>query len=156
MLTLRAMRAEDAAAMAALVRAAFAAQPVAPDPPMSALRLSGADVAAHFAAGAGGIAAEAGGRLVGGLLWERQGNALHLSRIAVDPGWRRLGIARRMLAQAERLARDRGLGAMTLSTRLVLTGNRALFAAAGFVETGMTAHPGYAHPTSVEMAKQLD
>jgi hypothetical protein len=38
----------------------------------------------------------------------------------------------------------------------VLTGNRRLFAACGFVEIARHAHPGYAAPTWVEMEKRLE
>jgi hypothetical protein len=52
-------------------------------------------------------------------------------------------------------ARRRGLPRLLLSTRLVLADNRRLFARCGFVETEQHAHPGYAHPTFVDMEKTL-
>ena len=63
------------------------------------------------------------------LLWAERDGALHLSRLAVIPEHRRQGLARAMLAQAEQEARARRIPRLTLSTRLVLTGNRRLFAA---------------------------
>ena len=48
-----------------------------------------------------------------------------------------------------------GLPRLLLSTRLVLVGNRRLFARCGFVETAQLAHPGYAHPTFVDLEKAL-
>lgn len=44
---------------------------------------------------------------------------------------------------------------MTLRVRLPMIENRRLFAGAGFVETGLLAHPGYAEPTFAEMRKAL-
>ena len=58
---LRAMRPEDAAAVAALIRAAFAAQSVVTDPLPSALRVTEADVAEHLRTG-GGRGGRGGGR----------------------------------------------------------------------------------------------
>ena len=152
---LRAMLQDDAAAVAALIRAAFAAQPILTDPPPSALRVSAADVAAHLARG-GGAVAEAEGELAGSALWMEQDEGLYLGRLAVAPTWRGRGIATALVASAEKAARASGLPRIRLSARLVLLDNRRLFAACGFVETTREAHPGYPEPTSVNMEKQLD
>jgi GNAT superfamily N-acetyltransferase len=149
------LAAADAAPVAAIIRAAFAVQPVPPDPPMSALRVNEADIVAHLAQGGGGVVAEFGGTLAGSALWQAKDCALYLSRIAVAPARRRCGIGRALLAAAEAAARAQGLPVLRLSTRLVLEDNRKLFASCGFVETGRTAHAGYAQPTSVDMAKRL-
>lgn len=152
--SLRAMTAGDAEAVAALVRLAFAAQSAPTDPPASALRLQAVDVAEHLASGFGAVI-EAGVGLVASALWSEQDDGLYLSRLAVHPGWRRRGLARMLLAEAERVAHARNLPRLHLATRLVLADNRRLFEDCGFVETGRTAHPGYTEPTSVAMEKQL-
>ncbi|HVC61386.1 MAG TPA: GNAT family N-acetyltransferase [Acetobacteraceae bacterium] len=145
----------DADAVAALIRVAFAAQPVATDPPMSALLVTAADVATHLERGGGGAVAEVGGVLTGSALWEEQDGGLQVSRVAVAPGWRRRGIGRALMAAAEAAAREKRLPRLRLATRLVLADNRRLFATCGFVETQRTAHPGYANATSVTMEKDL-
>lgn len=151
---LRAMRLSDADAVAALIRTAFAAQPVVPDPPMSALRITAADIAAHLARG-GGAVAELDGALAGSVLWEAQAGGLYISRVAVAPSFRRRGIARALIEASAAAARRQGLPRLHLSTRLVLLDNRRLFAACGFVEGEQSAHPGYAVPTMVAMSKPL-
>lgn len=151
---LRALRAPDASAAAALIRIAFAAQTVATEPPASALRETGASVAAGLAEG-GGIGAWANGTLAGCVLWQVQARGLYLGRVSVHPAWRGRGIAPAMIASVEQEARSRGLPRLLLSTRLVLADNRRLFARCGFVETAQHAHPGYAHPTFVDMEKAL-
>lgn len=148
------MVSDDAAAVAALIRRAFAGQAVVTDPLPSALRVTSADVAAHLAHG-GGAVAEVDGALAGSVLWQAKDGGLYISRVAVAPAFRRRGIARALLAAAEDAARAAGLPFLHLATRLVLADNRRLFAACGFVETDQTAHPGYAEPTSVTMVKRL-
>ncbi len=145
----------DCRAVAALIRHAFAAQPVATDPPPSALRETEATVATHLAAGGGAVAA-AGDRIVASVLWQPKDGGLYLHRLAVAPAWRRRGLARALVAAAEAAARQAGLPRLHLGTRLVLTDNRRLFAACGFAEIALHAHPGYAAPTSVEMEKRLE
>lgn len=148
------MRVADAVAVAELIRRAFAAQPVAVDPLPSALQVEVETVARHLIT-QGGAIAEHGTRLVGALLWEQQGDDLHLSRLAVEPDMRRRGIALRLLDAGETEAVRRGLKELSLGTRLALTGNRRLFARAGYMEIAEAAHPGYAKPTRVELRKRL-
>ena len=150
---LRPFQPADCPAAADLIRQAFAATPVVLDPPPSALRVAPGDLAAHVAAGGGGVFAPPARAC---LLWACQDGALHLSRMAVLPGERRQGLAMAMLEQAELEARRRSLPRMTLSTRLALEGNRRLFARAGFVERTRHAHPGFIEPTYVDMERSLD
>jgi predicted N-acetyltransferase YhbS len=144
----------DAAAVAALIRAAFAAQSVVTDPLPSALRVTEAEVVEHLRTGGGAVASAAGG-LVGSALWVKKDGRLYLARLAVAPDWRGRGVGKTLVAAAETAARSMGLARVHLSTRLALLDNRRLFAACGFVETACEAHPGYAEPTFVNMEKVL-
>lgn len=148
------MQPGDAIAVAALIRAAFAAQSAVTAPLPSALRVTEAEIGAVLGAG-GGAVAQADGCLVAAVLWQEQDGGLYVSRLAVAPAWRRGGIASALLAAAETAARAMGLPRMHLSTRLVLLDNRRLFATRGFVETTREAHPGYSEPTSVNLEKRL-
>lgn len=152
---LRLMVPNDAATVAALVRAAFAAQSVPTDPPASALRLTGANVREHLAAGGGGMVAEPADAMVASIMWSEVDGGLYIARLAVAPAWRRRGLARALLAAAERASRAAGLPRLHLGTRLVLRDNRRLFSAVGFVEVARHAHAGYPQPTWVEMEKRL-
>ena len=148
------MELADAPAVAALIRAAFASQPVTLDPPPSALGVSEATVAAHLETG-GGAVAVSGTVVIGAVLWEERNGGFYISRLAVAPRLRRRGVARALVGAAETAARSRGAARLHLGTRLALIGNRRLFAAAGFVEVARHAHPGHAAPTWVEMEKRL-
>lgn len=153
---LRPLLAVHAGLAAALIRAAFAAQRVATDPPASALRESADSVAASLAAaGQGGFAAWEDASLVGCVLWQVEPRGLYLGRLAVAPHRRGRGIAPALVAAVEALARRMGLPRVVLSTRLVLADNRRLFARCGFVETACHAHPGYDRPTFVDMEKPV-
>lgn len=151
---LRPMTPVDADAAAALIRRAFAAQPVVLDPPPSALGVTAKAIAEHLMH-AGGLVAEVNSRLAGTVLWAREGDACHISRLAVDPMARRQGLASQLLRAAELEARRQGASRLTLGTRLALAGNRRVFAAAGFREIALHSHPGYATPTWVELEKRM-
>ncbi len=152
------MRAADAPTVAALIRDAFALQPVALDPPPSALGVTAAAVAAHLDTHldmGGGAVAVSGAAVLGAVLWEERDGGLYISRLAVVPRARRRGIARALVDAAEAAGRALGVPRLHLGTRLALIGNRRLFAAAGFAEVALHAHPGYPAPTWVEMEKRL-
>lgn len=151
---LRALRVEDAAAAAEVIREAFAAQRLATDPPPSALRETATSVAAHLKDG-GGAALEADGALIGLVLWAERDGGLYLGRLAVLPAWRGRGAARALIAASEAEGRKRGLPRLNLRVRLVLDDNRRLFSSCGFVATKQGAHPGYAEPTYQAMEKRL-
>ena len=140
--------------MAAVIRSAFAAQREVLDPPASALRETAENVVARLRLG-GGAVAEAHGRMVGAILWEPADGGLYVGRVSVVPGWRGRGVARALMEQAEVAAGAAGFSRVWLSVRLVLAGNRRVFAAAGYVETVQHAHPGYAVATFVDMEKHL-
>ncbi|MBN8891819.1 MAG: GNAT family N-acetyltransferase, partial [Rhodospirillales bacterium] len=103
----------------------------------------------------GGAVAMAAGAAVGAVLWQPRDGGLYMGRLAVAPGWRGRGVARALVAAAEAAARAQGQPRLHLSTRLVLADNRRLFAACGFREAALHAHPGYAAPTYVDMEKSL-
>ncbi len=144
----------DAAAAASLIRAAFAAQRRATDPPPGALGETRASVSAKLAE-SGGAGAEADGVLVGVALWAEKDGALHIGRVSVSPDWRGQGIARALLAAGEAEARQRGLKRMTVRVRLALGENQRLFASFGFAPAAQGAHPGYPEPTFLVMEKRL-
>jgi predicted N-acetyltransferase YhbS len=150
----RRLQPSDAAAVAALIRAAFAEQGRTTNPPSSALKETAEIVAAKLAAG-GGAGVELDGEWIGAVLWAPQDGALYLGRLAVAPSHRGRGIAGRLLQAVEDEARRRGDARLRLNARFELPFNQQYFARRGFVETGRRPHPGFTEPTIVLMEKDL-
>lgn len=75
--------------------------------------------------------------------------ALYVGKLAVAEAWRGRGLARQLIEVAEARAREMGLPALELQTRVELVENQAAFQAMGFVEVWRTAHPGYDRSTSI-------
>ena len=141
----------DADAVAALIRAAFAAIPVPLDPAPSALRETPDSVRAHLAEG-GGALADGPAACV---LWSERDGGLYVGRLAVRPSHQGQGLAGLLLAAAAAEARRRGLPRLHLGVRLALLGNRRLFARLGFTETRLRTHDGCPAPTWTEAERWL-
>ena len=99
-------------------------------------------------------------------LWDREilaacgylrdtGRSVYLGKLAVHPDHRGRGLLRRMVAEADAMARALGRPVLELGTRVELTENHATFARLGFAEVARTAHPGYDRPTSVTMERPV-
>jgi ribosomal protein S18 acetylase RimI-like enzyme len=152
--TIRAATIGDASAIADLVRLAFSTQSRQTNPPSSALKETAATIAEHLGRW-GGAVLEIGGAMAGVVLWEEQDGALYVGRLSVDPGFRRRGIARSLVGEAEREARRRRLSRMTLGVRLELEDNRRLFKSCGFEDVEFKSHAGFSEPTWVLMERRL-
>ncbi len=87
------------------------------------------------------LVAVEGRRVVGTVRYVYDQDRLHLMGLAVAPGRRRRGVARALIEHAARLARRRGLWALSLYT-VVQTGNVPIFERMGFrvVRQGPSPH----------------
>jgi GNAT superfamily N-acetyltransferase len=144
----------ESLAVADLIRTAFEEYRGRLEPESGALSETAETIAAAFADHTI-LVADAGERLVGCVLATQRDTELYLGRFAVHPAFRRHGIASRLLAEAECHARATGVATLTLGVRIALPENFRYFAARGFREVGREAHPGFDHPTSINMAKPL-
>ena len=150
---IRPLRSADAAAVTALVHAAFSDMEVPLDPPPTALGETEGSIADRIAVG-DGVCAELAGVLVASILWAID-DGLHVARLAVHPAWRRRGIARDLLACADRAARGLQIWRLHLETRLVLTGNLRLFARCGYRECARDPADADPQITLVRLEKHL-
>ncbi|QEX24037.1 acetyltransferase [Hypericibacter adhaerens] len=152
---LRAASPEDGEAIAALLREAFAPYDGKIQPRPGALSETGASIAAALENGAGSVA-EAGGLLVGSVLWHPEGDGFYLGRLAVKPGWQRRGIARALVESAIEAARIARRAQVTLNVRILLPDNVAFFESLGFERAAARPHPGFDHPTYYVMVRRVD
>lgn len=143
----------DATEAAEVVRAAFSAQSRATRPPSSALSETAGSIAAKIATG--GVGAFRDGSLVAVVLWQIEGDALHIWRVSVLPPFRGRGLARRLMATSEAAARACGARRMRLKVRLELPENERLFERFGFTRCGLDTHEGFDEPTTAVMEKRL-
>jgi predicted N-acetyltransferase YhbS len=153
--TLRPILAEDAPAVADLIRATFASILPPLVPPPSAVRETAESVASQIAEGGGAVAEGADGVMIGAVLWGEREGGLYLGRLSVSAAARRWGVARALVLAGEAVAQERGLPRVHVGVRLVLAGNRRLFAGLGFCETNLHTHDGFDAPTWVEMEKRF-
>jgi predicted N-acetyltransferase YhbS len=147
-------REEEAEAIASLIHRAFAAYRGKLQPEPSALRES-ADSIRSALKNETVLVARRCGRIVGCVSVQRRADLVYARRLAVEPAEQGCGIGRALMAEAEGLARQVGWSRLVVETRLALTGNRAFFRVLGFVEGAHRCHPGFAHPTYVELEKIL-
>lgn len=138
----------------ALILDAFAFMGGVIDPPSSAHRLTPVSLAAKAEAEIAYVAME-GQTLLGCIFCRPEAESLYIGKLAVAQGFQGRGTGRLLLDKAEELARELGLPALRLETRVELTGNHAAFARWGFVRTGGYAHPGFDRITAIEMRKSL-
>ena len=103
----------------------------------------------------GGAFAVSGDRIVAAVLWGERGGGLYVGRLSVNPSTRRSGLVQVLLGLVEDAAGRIGLPDRDIGVRIVLFGNRALFASLGLRETVLHTHDGYEAPTWVAMEQQL-
>lgn len=149
----------DAAAIGALINAAFIEYRGKLKPESGALDESAATILPQLATPGGGAIAwriEGGAPVaVGAVLYRPDGDDLYFGRLSVPPARRGQGIAGALIRFVEDEARRRGCAGVTLGARIALAANQAMFAALGYAEVSREAHPGYDAPTSINRRKAL-
>jgi predicted GNAT superfamily acetyltransferase len=138
----------------ALLHASYAFMEGRIDPPSSLLRMD-ARALQTKAREEVLILAHDGARLVGCAFARLRDDCVYVGKVAVDEATRRRGVAARMIAEAEAIARAHARPFVELETRVELVENHAIFAALGFAKVGESAHAGYDRPTSITMRKPV-
>jgi predicted N-acetyltransferase YhbS len=148
--------AEDASAIAEVIRRAFAAYEGRLQPPAGALKETPESIAEKLRHEASLLAVRAAG-IVGCVFYRpaKVAGEIYLGRLAVLPECQRDGIAARLMAALEEAARGAGAGALVLNVRIALPANRALIERLGFQAVGQGQHPGFDQPTFTVMRKEL-
>lgn len=154
-LVLRAAALADAGAIAATIAAAFAQYRGKLVPESGAFRETAEAIAAEMAKDTHVIVAERNGEMLGCVVIQELEGDLYFGRLAVRPAARGLGLARLLIDAVEAEATRRSLPGVRLGVRVVLTDNQRLFQSLGYREISREAHPGFDHPTSINMRKSL-
>jgi ribosomal protein S18 acetylase RimI-like enzyme len=154
-LILRTAALADAAAIASTIAAAFEQYRGKLLPESGAFRETAEAIATELSRGAGVIVAERNGEMLGCVVIQELEGDLYFGRLAVLPPARGLGLARRLVEAVEAEAKRRALPGVRLGVRVVLTDNQRLFQSLGYREISREAHPGFDHPTSINMRKSL-
>jgi len=94
-------------------------------------------------------------RAAAAVLFRRGSRVAHLYSIAVHPGYRGRGIARRLLRACHRLAAQRGSAAMRLEVRERNAAARALYEDEGYRLTGQIPSYYADHAAAVRYEKPL-
>lgn len=154
-LALRAATLADAPAIAATIATAFAQYRGILVPESSAFRETPEAITTQLAAGSSVIVAERNGTMIGCVVTEVLEGDLYFGRLAVLPEARGADLAKRLIGAVEDEARRRGLPGVRLGVRIALEANQRLFNSLGYREISREAHPGFDHPTSINMRKPL-
>lgn len=147
--SLRPAQAEDVQAVRDVVDAAYAVYVprIGREPaPMTA------DHAALIADGAVTVL-ELDGAVVGVLVVHGMDDHLLVENVAVAPAHQGRGLGRTLLAEAERLADQRGLGELRLYTNRLMIENLRMYPRLGYRETGRSIEHGYSR---VRFAKRVE
>jgi predicted N-acetyltransferase YhbS len=142
----------DVAQILAVIQSAFAEHRGKLVPPSSAEHKT-VDIVREELREADAFVAEAGGRLVGCVFYRPRDGSMYLDRLAVLPAMQGRGIASALIGQVEDAARARGIGALTLTVRLALTRQQAMYRKLGFEFLDYGTHEGFSEPTSMKMRK---
>lgn len=138
-----------------LILRAFAYMDGRIDPPSSAHRLTPA-LLKEKASQECAFVAQDGEHLAGCIFLKPEPDALYIGKLAVEPTMQGRAIGRRLLATAEATARQYGLKALRLETRIELIENHRVFSGWGFRKTAENRHAGFDRTTSIEMRRDLD
>lgn len=124
---------KDVAPLVALVNAAFSIEEF-----LEGTRTDPDRLANVMAKGEMLVAEAADGRMVGTLFMEKRDPVAYLGMLAVDPAQQRLGIARRLMAEAERRLRQAGCKTVEIIVLNMRPELVPLYCSWGFREVGTT------------------
>ncbi len=136
----------------ALIRAEFAFMEGRIDPPSSMMTLTAASIAVQAAMAEVWVI---GTPPMACMFLTPKARALYIGKLAVASAQRGTGLARALIDMAETRARSLGLPLLELQTRIELVENHTVFQRLGFVETARSAHPGFAHPTTITFQRPV-
>jgi GNAT superfamily N-acetyltransferase len=104
---------------------------------------------------AGGALALLDEQAVACLRFDREADALHVRRVAVDPARQRQGIGRALMDWIHGYARAEGYSVVRVGVRRQLPGNLHFYQELGYTAVAEHRHPGYREVTWDEMRRPV-
>jgi ribosomal protein S18 acetylase RimI-like enzyme len=154
-LTLRLASPTDAAAVLAVIRAAFTDHQDKLDPPSSAERKTLEVMRQEMACADTFVICTPAGAIVACILARQDHGTMHWERLAVDPNHRGDGLASQLMDRVEQRARELNIATLRLEVRLAMTHNRSIYERRGYTVVDYGSHDGYDAPTFQTMEKSL-
>jgi predicted N-acetyltransferase YhbS len=151
---IRAATSADAAAIARVIRKAFAQYRGILEPPSGALGMD-RDAVRELMRDGGFMVTEVRRRIVACVYHHPQEDYVYLGRLAVLPAYRGHGLGAGLVAAVEESALRAGRERVRLGVRVSLPENRVFFEGLGYRQVGLEAHPGFDEPTFAWLEKQL-
>lgn len=139
-------------AVLSLIQSTFAYMENRVDPPSSMTRLTVNDIATQCETGEVWVI---GTPMQACIFLKKMDGRLYMGKLAVDPGARGKGFARRLVELAEERALAQHLQELELEVRIELVENHKTFGALGFQKVSEGAHYGYDRITFITMRKHL-
>jgi ribosomal protein S18 acetylase RimI-like enzyme len=140
--------------LAEVIRSAFEEQRGLLDPPAGAFQETAASLLARLENSRGWLA-ELEGIRVACIFYRPEAEHAHLSRLAVLPEYRRMGIGRCLLAHAEELAARDGFTRVRLGVRAEISANREYYQRLGYRVIEEHSHEGYTKITVYILEKEI-
>ncbi len=154
MLKLRDYKVADIPRMTEVIKAAFAEYQGKLEPPSSAEKKSPEVVKQELEHG-NALVIEDKDIIVACAFYKPKGNYVYLERLSVLPEYRKQGIATILIKEIEKRAKETRAKGLTLSVRLVLTRQQALYSSLGFECESYGTHSGFSEPTFMTMIKRF-
>ncbi|MEZ5305928.1 MAG: GNAT family N-acetyltransferase [Pyrinomonadaceae bacterium] len=144
----------DLAEILSVIKTAFAEQRGLVDPPSSAEHKT-IEILRSELQGSDALVVVEEGRLIANICYRFEGDRCYFDRLAVMPDCRRRGIGKLLIEEVESRASAKGIRKMSLSVRIELENQQALYRSLGYEIESYESHEGYDRPTYVKMGKGI-
>jgi ribosomal protein S18 acetylase RimI-like enzyme len=149
---LRDYRPPDIPQILDVIKTAFKEQRGQVNPPSSAESKTIEVIKAELQT-ANALVIESANKIIACVFYQPKGDSVYIDRLAVLPAFRRKGIGKVLMKEAEKRAIDLGFSTLSLSVRIELEHQQAYYSKMGFKISSYESHNGFEQPTFVVMRK---
>ncbi len=152
---LRDYRDDDIPTILKIIKSAFSEQRGLVDPPSSAEQKT-IEIIREELITAKAIMAVIGNTPVGCVFYQPRNGSIYIDRLSVLSRYRKRGIGRALMEEAEKRAVGSGYKNLSLSVRIELKKQQSYYENMGYRIVSEQSHEGYDRPTYVVMEKHLE